>query len=127
MRHDEARSSEKTALCTRFGGYEGEAVTLAFGLSLPGGGEVSRSQWTRFLAENVTPRFPSGFSVIEAEGQWQNGRHEPVLHEKSRLIWIITSQKPELLPALEAIRSSYKKQFNQSSVGAFIHPICASF
>jgi len=100
--------------CARTGGQQNAFVTLAFGLSIPGGG-------------TVTPRFPAGFTAIEAQGQWQNGPTAPIIREKSRLIWIIAPESPELASKLDAIRKAYKEQFNQNSVGAFIQSGCASF
>ncbi len=114
-------------ICARTGGQQNAFITLAFGLSIPGGGTVSSSQWSDFLAQTVTPRFPAGFSVIEAQGQWQNGPTAPIIREKSRLIWIIAPESPELASKLDAIRKAYKEQFNQNSVGAFIQSGCASF
>ena len=35
-------------------------------------GEISPAQWTAFLDEEVTPRFPDGLSVIDVQGQWRN-------------------------------------------------------
>ena len=32
---------------------------------------ISESQWRAFLDREVTPRFPSGLSVVDVYGQWQ--------------------------------------------------------
>jgi hypothetical protein len=40
---------------------------LYFGLNTPQGA-VSESEWESFLAEIVTPRFPSGLTVIDGRG-----------------------------------------------------------
>jgi len=32
---------------------------------------VSEAEWRAFLDREVTPRFPSGLSVIDAYGQWR--------------------------------------------------------
>src|SRR4051812_24467304 len=44
---------------------------LYFGRNIPRGGEVSDADWAGFLADVVTPRFPSGFTVLRSEGQWR--------------------------------------------------------
>src|SRR5437016_3726037 len=44
---------------------------LYFGRSIPGGGEVSAAEWQRFLADVVTPRFPNGFTIVDAAGQYR--------------------------------------------------------
>ena len=43
---------------------------LFFGLGTPDG-IVSDDAWVRFLAEIVTPRFPNGLTVVDANGQWR--------------------------------------------------------
>lgn len=103
------------------------SITLAFGLSTPDGRQVTAKEWNDFLAKTVTPRFPAGLSVIEAQGQWQEMPAQPVTHEPSRLVWIMAPDSPSLVPALDAIREIYKKRFNQKSVAAFMHSGCASF
>ncbi|WP_438382080.1 DUF3574 domain-containing protein [Asaia sp. BMEF1] len=113
--------------CARSGGQQSMFITLAFGLSIPGGGAVSALQWSDFLAQTVTPRFPAGFSVFEAQGQWQEGPAKPVIRENSRLVWIVAPESSELRSKLDAIRKTYKNQFNQNSVAAFIQQGCASF
>ena len=45
-------------------------TTLYFGLAHPLG-KVSESQWQAFLREEVTPRFPDGLTVWQADGQWR--------------------------------------------------------
>src|SRR3954470_12851916 len=47
------------------------ADRLFFGRNIPGGGTVSDSGWTVFLAEVVTPRLPAGFVAARTEGQWR--------------------------------------------------------
>src|SRR5262245_20410541 len=39
---------------------------LYFGRSIPGGGQVSDNEWEKFLADVVTPRFPDGFTILNA-------------------------------------------------------------
>ena len=45
-------------------------TTLYFGLSRPNG-SVSELEWQIFLRDEVTKRFPEGFTVWEAQGQWR--------------------------------------------------------
>ena len=46
------------------------ADRLVFGRAIPDGGTVSEEDWSAFLEEVVTPRFPEGLTVWRAEGQW---------------------------------------------------------
>src|SRR5262245_39608610 len=45
---------------------------LYFGMNKPGGGEVTDEEWSNFLSEEVTPKFPDGFTVVEGYGQWRD-------------------------------------------------------
>src|SRR4051812_10207602 len=48
---------------------------LYFGLSKRGGAVVSEDEWNRFVDEQITPRFPDGFSVSSAQGHYlQDGQ-----------------------------------------------------
>ena len=46
---------------------------LFFGMSKPKGGTVSGRDWDAFVAREVSPRFPEGFSVIDGAGFWRDG------------------------------------------------------
>src|SRR3982751_5533121 len=43
---------------------------LYCGLSRPEGGRIADAEWSQFLDEVVTPRFPEGFSVLDGYGQY---------------------------------------------------------
>src|SRR5688500_17329335 len=45
-------------------------TTLYFGLARPSG-VVSDANWQSFLRDEITPRFPDGLTVWEADGQWR--------------------------------------------------------
>jgi hypothetical protein len=83
----------------------------------PDGTEVTPEEWAKFLADEVTPRFPAGFTVIEALGQFE-GADKKIVKEKSRVL-ILLYEKKERKPnsmKIEAIRAAYKKAFLQESV-----------
>jgi hypothetical protein len=42
---------------------------LFFGMSRPKGGTVSGRDWDAFVAREVSPRFPEGFSVIDGAAE----------------------------------------------------------
>ncbi|MBK8150387.1 MAG: DUF3574 domain-containing protein [Acidobacteria bacterium] len=46
-------------------------VELYFGFDRKEQTQVSEDEWEKFLAEEVTPRFPDGFTVISAIGQYR--------------------------------------------------------
>jgi hypothetical protein len=86
---------------------------------------VGETAWSRFLAREVTPRFPDGLSVLDAAGQWRDptGR---VVREPSKLVIIVTADA-EAAGKVAAIVSAYKQRFHQQSVGVVTRPVCAAF
>ena len=86
---------------------------------------VGETSWSRFLAREVTPRFPDGLSVLDAAGQWRDptGR---VVREPSKLVIIVTADA-EAAGKVAAIVSAYKQRFHQQSVGVVTRPVCAAF
>ncbi|MEQ8282847.1 MAG: DUF3574 domain-containing protein [Parvibaculum sp.] len=92
--------------------------TLYFGLELSDGGTVSERDWTRFLAEVVTPRFPDGLTVVDAYGQWRDPAlaDAPIVREATKIIIVVHSETPEAAVALADIKTEYMDRFGQKSV-----------
>jgi hypothetical protein len=90
---------------------------LYFGMGKLDGSEVTAAEWARFLADEVTPRFPAGFTIIEALGQYQ-GEDKKIVKEKSRILILLyeTKERKRSDPKIEEIRAAYKKAFQQESV-----------
>ena len=99
------------------GGAKFWRTELYFGMGKPDGSEVTADEWAKFLADEVTPRFPAGFTVIESLGQYQ-GNDKKIVKEKSRIIVLLYEKKDRKLndPKIEGIRVAYKKVFQQESV-----------
>ncbi|QDH25728.1 DUF3574 domain-containing protein [Neokomagataea tanensis] len=102
-------------------------VHLMFGLTKPNGQAISDDEWNSFTQNVVTPLFPSGFSVIAANGQWKDTVTGSVTREPSRILWIATPDRPNLQHDLNLIRERYKQDFAQQAVGLTIATECASF
>jgi hypothetical protein len=90
---------------------------LYFGMNRADGGAVSEEDWNKFLEAEVTPRFPSGFTVLEGYGQYKDS-NEKIVREKSRVLVIFYPKKEReaVNPKIEELRAAYKKQFDQESV-----------
>lgn len=90
---------------------------LYFGRSIPNGGIVSDEQWEEFLLQTVTPRFPDGFTVFDARGQYrqQDGQ---VAKEPTKVLIFLYSAKARTASRrkIEEIRRAYVRQFRQESV-----------
>jgi len=88
---------------------------LLFGRS-----HVSEANWARFVATEVTPRFPDGFTVIDARGQ-------KISRERSKLLMIAMPPGADHDERLQKIIEAYKARFKQQSVGLILRPACVSF
>lgn len=60
-----------TGHCGTNGTTEYARTELYFGKSIPGGGTITDGAFAEFLDREVTPRFPAGFTVVAAMGQYQ--------------------------------------------------------
>jgi hypothetical protein len=97
---------------------------LFFGRNVATRGIVSDDEWRRFLDEEVTPRFPAGFSVADIDGQYRNAGGG-IVRERSKQLLIVGPGGEET--KLDAIRDAYKRRFNQESVLLVESPVCAAF
>lgn len=91
------------------------ADRLYFGRDIPGGGRVSDEEWSTFLREVVTPRFPDGLTVVRAEGQWRDAQGR-VVTEPSAMVELMHPASAEADAAVEAIAAEYKRRFRQEAV-----------
>ena len=114
-------------LCAGTSAVSGITAQFFFGRSLKSGASISDAVWTSFLADTVTPRFPDGLTVLEAAGQWRQRSSGRIISEHSTIIEIATDRSPETIAKFEAIRTEYKRRFQQESVGLVINESCASF
>jgi transcription termination factor NusB len=88
---------------------------LYFGRNIAGGGEVSEADFQRFLDQEVTPRFPNGLTVYEADGQFLNSA-ATLIQEPSKVVSLIFEDTVENEAAIDQIIQAYKQQFQQESV-----------
>ena len=116
-----------TAACPRAGGGEMVKAELLFGRDVAGRAPVSDAEWERFVAEEVTPRFPDGLTVFAATGQWRDRATAAVVREPSFVVQIVAPASAEADARLAAIRSAYRQRFNQQSVGLVLTSVCAAF
>lgn len=102
-------------------------LELVFGTARRDGPPVGDEDWRAFLDAEITPRFPSGLSVLEANGQWR-GDDGTLTRERSRMVLIWYEPTGKSSEAVEAIRAAYKTRFDQDSVlRADDRTACVSF
>ena len=107
---------------------------LYFGLGpadAPGVG-VSEGKWRQFLDKEVTPRFPSGLTVVNIYGQWQYKARagEPLRAPsriRSRLLIVYHPATAENFAGIEAIRVAWKQRTGDQSVLKVTLPVDVSF
>jgi hypothetical protein len=102
-------------------------IELLFGRNIGGRLGVSEVRWARFLAHEVTPRFPDGLTVLDAAGQWRDARTQAVMREPAKLVRLVVPVDTQTDDKIGAIVAAYKKQFRQDAVGVLTRPACASF
>jgi hypothetical protein len=98
-------------------------TTLYFGLGRPKG-MVSELEWQVFLRDEVTPRFPLGLTVWEAEGQWQS--QGGIGHERTKVLLLVHPDTPVAREAIQAVITRYRKAFEQESVLWETARVCAA-
>jgi hypothetical protein len=100
---------------------------LLFGRHIGGRLGVSEADWRRFLAEEVTARFPDGLTVVDAAGQWRDRDTGQIVREPSKVVTVVLADGDAGRARIDAIVAAYKARFRQQSVGVVIRPACAAF
>ncbi len=98
---------------------------LFFGRDIAGGGRVGDEDWQHFVAQEITPRFPDGFTVQDGAGQWKGA--QGIVQETSKRVTVVLSGAPDEQSRLMAVRESYKRRFHQDSVLVTEERVCAGF
>jgi Protein of unknown function (DUF3574) len=104
-----------------------QRVELMFGRNIHGRPGVGGTAWARFLASEITPRFPDGLTVVDAAGQWRDPAGGRLAREPSRLVIIVTAAGASADDRIAAIVAAYKQRFHQKSVGVVASAVCAAF
>jgi hypothetical protein len=101
-------------------------VELYFGRGLGGDAVVSEEAFQSFLAEQVTPFFPDGLSVVDVGGQFR-GDDGTIVREPTKLLILLMPDAAEVVPDVETIVAAYKERFDQQSVLHAEQPVCVGF
>lgn len=88
--------------------------TLYFG-SARREGAVTARQWDSFVADQIAPRFPAGFTSWEAAGQWQ-GPSGRVDREASHVVLVVHPEDEASERAITTIMRAYRTSFEQDAV-----------
>jgi hypothetical protein len=101
-------------------------LEMLFGTSRPGRPPVSEAEWAAFLDTEVTARFPAGLTVLRGPGQWRSSDGS-LARELSNILVIWHEPGSQTEADIEAIRSAYKRRFDQESVMRVESVSCVSF
>ena len=99
---------------------------LYFGRSIPGGGTVNDSAWTKFVAEVITPAFPDGFTVTSGMGQWRDAGGN-IVSESSMIVTITRPDTGDNEAAVLGLGERYRVIFHQEAVMHEHANVCVSF
>lgn len=102
------------------------AVEFFMGRDIAGRSPITDAEWGSFVASDITPRFPAGFTVLDARGQWRDpaGR---TASEPAHLVRVWTEATPDLPARVEEVAAAYKSRFRQLAVGVAVTSGCADF
>jgi hypothetical protein len=73
------------------------------------------ADWERFVADIVTPRFPDGFTILDATGQYRT-RDGHIGRERTKILIVAHDGSPAHIAALHEIAAAYRTMFHQESV-----------
>lgn len=101
---------------------------LYFGLRDADSGQgISDAEWQAFLDNDVTARFPDGFTVLDAYGQWRSTRSGEIGRQFSRVLVILHPATPAANAAIEDLRSTFAQRHDQESVLRSTQPATVDF
>ena len=88
--------------------------TLYFGTARPHGA-VTPTEWQDFVRDEIVPRFPQGYTLLEAQGQWRKADGS-IEQESSHVLQVAHPADARSERALTEIVERYKTRFEQEAV-----------
>jgi hypothetical protein len=104
-----------------------EVAEMLFGRNIGERLGVSEAAWAKFVAREMTPRFPDGLTISDATGQWRDTKTGKVVREPSKRVEIVLPAAKDASARLDAIAAAYKKEFHQQAVAVVVRTACVAF
>ncbi|GAM97731.1 hypothetical protein U91I_01359 [alpha proteobacterium U9-1i] len=102
-------------------------ASMYFGRNIGGTLGVDDAEWAAFLDTEVTPRFPDGLTVSDADGQWRDSTSGAIVREPSKVLTLFLGDEAADREKLELIAHAYKEQFQQQAVALVVERSCVTF
>lgn len=102
-----------------------KTAQLFFGQQIGGKPTVSDADFRRFVEDELTPRFPDGLTVLNADGQWRASGN-PLVRDASKVVLIVLPSRGDVSSRIEAVQGAYKRRFRQESVLVLTRATCVS-
>lgn len=103
------------------------SAELIFGRNIGDRLGVSDAAFARFVAREISPRFPDGLTVIDAKGQWRDPVRGVLVQEPSKVVLISFADDAGKRASLAAIADAYKYTFRQHAVLTSVRSACVSY
>ena len=103
-------------------------INVYFGREKGDGAMVTEEEWSGFLADTVTPRFPDGLTVVDARGQWLDTSEGRLYVESTKLLNVLVPSDvaDSGLASVQEMSDEYKLRFDQQAVFYTTLPACAT-
>lgn len=109
------------------GGAERLVVEMLFGRNIGNRVGVSEKAFRRFVDQEVTSRFPDGFTLLDTIGQFRAAGSRSIVREPGKQIVIALADEVRDVPRVREVVETYKSRFKQHSVGVIVHRSCVAF
>ncbi|MDE2487271.1 MAG: DUF3574 domain-containing protein [Alphaproteobacteria bacterium] len=120
----DAKGGPVEAVACSAGEARQDVAQMIFGRNIGERLGVSDEDFSRFLEEVVTPRFPDGVTVQDSQGRWlYNGVQ---YREPGKIVTLILRRQKDRAK-LGEIAAAYEQRFHQDAVLILVHPDCVMF
>lgn len=100
---------------------DGVWYRLHFGGGI-GAHRVSLDEMQKFIGKEVLGRFPDGFTITEAKGQWTS-QEKGMISERTTVVDIQCPDTPENKAKIDAIAQAYVSIFKAAQASLFVKRI----